>query len=115
MDTATIKEQLHNYLEIADDKKLKAIYVMVEDEIKESSFEYTDDLKKELDTRYASYKKGTTNLITAAESKRRINKLLSKAKQKWVINTVFTSLAKKTMKKRYCGTLNKAKKLRWAS
>ncbi|GAB3417325.1 hypothetical protein [Niabella aquatica] len=82
MDTATIKEQLHNYLEIADDKKLKAIYVMVEDEIKESSFEYTSELKKELDARYASYKKGSTNLVTAAESKRRIDKLLSKAKQK---------------------------------
>jgi hypothetical protein len=32
MDISTIKEQPHNYLEIADDKRLKAFYLMVEDD-----------------------------------------------------------------------------------
>ncbi len=26
MDTAAIRQQLHNYLEVADDKKIKALY-----------------------------------------------------------------------------------------
>ncbi len=34
LNTTHIKEQLHSYLEVVDDKKLKAIYTMVEDEIK---------------------------------------------------------------------------------
>ncbi|MGJ7030900.1 hypothetical protein [Niabella hirudinis] len=58
MKTATIKEELHNYLEIADDKKLKAIYVMVEGEIRENSIEYTEDFKEELDNRLEHYLKG---------------------------------------------------------
>ena len=48
MKTAAIKEHLHNYLEIADDKKLKAIYAMVENEIKESTAQYSDEFKAEL-------------------------------------------------------------------
>ena len=82
MSTATIRQQLQNYLEIADDKKVKALYIMMEDEIKGASIEYGDELKKELDSRYAFYKNGKSKLISATESKRRINKLLSKAKAK---------------------------------
>lgn len=82
MDTATIRQQLHDYLEIADDKKLKAIYVMVEDEIKGAHFEYSDELKEELDSRYQAYENGTVKLVSASESKKRINKLLAKGKTK---------------------------------
>jgi hypothetical protein len=35
MDTASIRKQLHHYLEVADDRKLKAIYIMIEDEIQD--------------------------------------------------------------------------------
>lgn len=82
MDTTTIRKQLHDYLEIADDKKIKAIYLMVEDEIKGSHIEYNNELKEELDLRYETYKKGTTKLVSASESKKRINKLLAKGKAK---------------------------------
>lgn len=51
MNTTAIKQQLHGYLEIADDKKLKAIYTMVEDEIKETQVDYSDEFKAELDKR----------------------------------------------------------------
>lgn len=80
MSTAAIRQKLQNYLEIADDKKVKAIYIMVENEIKESAIEYSDELKMELDSRYASFKNGSSQLVSSAESKRRINKLLTKAK-----------------------------------
>jgi hypothetical protein len=35
MGTETIRERLHGYIDFADDKKINAIYTMVEDEIVE--------------------------------------------------------------------------------
>lgn len=78
MDTANIRQQLHNYLAVADDKKVKALYTMMEGDIKESAIDYSDELKAELDNGYASYKRGETKMITAAESKKRINKILNR-------------------------------------
>ncbi len=82
MDTATIRQQLHNYLEVADDKKVKAIYTIIEKDIQENDFEYPDELKNELDKRYAEYKKGTAEMITASESKKRIDKILNTGRKK---------------------------------
>ena len=82
MNTSSIRKQLHNYLEVADDKKIKAIYIMMENEVKESALDYTDELKEELDKRSADYKNGKTKFITARESKKRINKLLKPAREK---------------------------------
>ena len=76
MSTSVIRQKLHSYLEVADDKKVKAMYVMMEEDIEESAVEYTDEFKKELDRRYADYKSGKAKMITAAESKRRIQKIL---------------------------------------
>lgn len=78
MNATAIRKQLHNYLEVADDKKIKAIYTMMEGEIKESAVVYTDEFKAELDKRYAAYKSGNAKMVTAAESKKRIQKILKK-------------------------------------
>jgi hypothetical protein len=79
MTTLAIRQQLHNYLEIADDKKIKAIYTMMEAEIKERVVEYSDDFKGELDRRQAVFKSGKAKIITAGESKKRIQKILKSA------------------------------------
>jgi putative addiction module component (TIGR02574 family) len=76
MTTAAIRQQLHNYLEVAEDKKVKAIYTMMEEEIKESAVDYTDEFKAELDRRYADYKSGKAKMLTAEESKKRVQKIL---------------------------------------
>jgi putative addiction module component (TIGR02574 family) len=76
MNTTAIRQQLHNYLEVAEDKKIKAIYTMMEEEIKESAVDYTDEFKAELDRRYKDYKSGKANMIIAEESKKRIDKIL---------------------------------------
>ncbi len=76
MTTSAIRQQLHNYLEVAEDKKIKAIYTMMAEEIKERSVDYTNEFKAELDLRYADYKSGNAKMITAAESKKRIKKIL---------------------------------------
>lgn len=77
MSSATIKEQLHNYLEIADDKKLKAIYTMVEDEIRESTVEYSDEFKADLDRRVNHYLNGG-KMVTPAEMNKRLQRIRKK-------------------------------------
>ena len=77
MDTSAIRQKLHSYLEVADDKKVKAIYIMMEQEIEESAVDYTDELKAELDSRSKKYKSGNIKTITAKESKKRIQNILS--------------------------------------
>lgn len=51
---------------------------MMESEIKDANIEYTDELKKSLDKIYAAYKNGCSKMISAADSKKRINKILGK-------------------------------------
>jgi hypothetical protein len=82
MDTSILRQQLHNYLEVADDKKIKAIYTIIEKDIQENDFEYSDELKAELDKRYRDYKNGSAEMITASESKKRIEKLLKPGRKK---------------------------------
>jgi hypothetical protein len=82
MNTTSKRQQLHSYLEVADDKKIKAFYTLVKSDIEESGVEYTNDLKIELDSRYSSHKSGKAKMITATESKRRINKILKGDKAK---------------------------------
>ncbi|MBS1662657.1 MAG: hypothetical protein JST68_16560 [Bacteroidetes bacterium] len=74
MNTTAIRQQLHSYLEVADDKKIKAFYTLMKSDIEESGIEYTHDLKKELDDRYNSHKSGKSKMLSAAESKKRITK-----------------------------------------
>lgn len=81
MDTAAIRRQLHNYLEVAEDKKVKAIYTMMESAIKESAFEYPDEFKTELDKRYSDYKNDKAKMVTPEESRKRIQKILTKGRK----------------------------------
>lgn len=82
MTTHALRQKLHSYLEVSDDKKIKAMYIMMEGEIEESAIEYTDELKKELNQRHAYYKSGKAKMITAATSKKRIQKLLKSGRKK---------------------------------
>jgi hypothetical protein len=79
MKTAEIRKQLHGYLEVADDKKINAIYTMVEDEIKEAIVEYTPELKSELDNRVSYYLKGG-KMISPAEMNKKLQSLRKKRK-----------------------------------
>jgi hypothetical protein len=79
MDTANIRQQLHNYLEVAGDKKLNAIYTMVEDDIKETIVEYSPEFKAELDYRVDYYLKGG-KMISPAEMNKRLQALRRKRK-----------------------------------
>ena len=81
MTTSAIRQKLVNYMEIADDKKVKAMYALFEDQIEETQLEYSNELKEMLDNRQTEYINGNTKIITSGESKKRINAIL-KAKHK---------------------------------
>ena len=81
MSTMTIRQKLHNYRKVADDKKVKAIYTMIEEDIEKSAIEYTNDFKKELDRRYAYYKSGG-KMVSVAAANKQIRKLLKKGRKK---------------------------------
>lgn len=77
MNAIAIKKKLHNYLEIADERKLRAIYVMVEDELRDTSPEYPDDIKAEIDRRVGHYLSGE-EMVTAVDMSRRLGHLRKK-------------------------------------
>ncbi|MBD0286353.1 MAG: hypothetical protein ICV79_13150 [Flavisolibacter sp.] len=53
---STIWEHLHRFIEMAEEKKIIAIYTLFEDEIEQDEWEYADEFKAELDRRYDYYK-----------------------------------------------------------
>lgn len=81
MTTTSIRQKLHSYLEVADDKKIKAMYIMLEDDIEKFSFEYSDELKNELDKRLEDLKSGKSKTISAEDSKKRIDKIIQSGKK----------------------------------
>jgi len=81
MTTTAIREKLVSYLQVADEKKLKAIYTMVEDEINTAANDWDDDFMKELERRSKSFINGTAKTYTWEETKQAaINKVKSKKK-----------------------------------
>ena len=79
MNTAAMRQQLHNYLEVADDKKINAIFIMVEDDIKDSAVTYTEEYKAELDQRVDYYLNGG-KMVSPEQMNERINAIRKKRK-----------------------------------
>ncbi len=79
MNTKTIRQKLHNYLEVAEDTKVKAIYEIMERDIEASSIEYTPELKNELNSRYKDYQNGKAKIVTKSESRKRLRNAIKSA------------------------------------
>lgn len=77
----TIRKKLHSFIDTAEDKKVKAIYALLEDEIEQDEQEYSDEFKQELDKRAAYYRNGG-KMVSAAEADKQIQKVLQSAKRK---------------------------------
>jgi len=80
MTTIAIRKKLANYMKVADDKKIKAMYALFEDEIEQQEMEYTNEFKAELDRRYEYYKHGG-KMISAAAANKQISKILQQGKR----------------------------------
>jgi hypothetical protein len=74
---ATIRQRLHQFIEAAEEKKVRALYALLEDEIAQNQWEYSDEFKAELDQRFAYYKNGG-KMVSAKEADKQINELLKK-------------------------------------
>lgn len=80
MTTAVIRKKLADYMQRADDKKVKAMYALFEDEIENDETEYSHAFKQELESRYQYYKNGG-KMISSTEADRQIKKILKTGKQ----------------------------------
>jgi putative addiction module component (TIGR02574 family) len=76
----SIRQKLYDYIRVAEDRKVKAIYIMLEEEIEEA-YDYWNDKNfvAELDKRSADYKSGKVKAVPWELAKAQI---LSSAKRK---------------------------------
>jgi hypothetical protein len=69
MKSVELREKLHHYIENAEEKKLQAIFAMVQDEIKEYYNHWDDEeFITELHQREQAYLNGTSKTYTPGES-----------------------------------------------
>jgi hypothetical protein len=79
MKTAAIRDKLNDYIRIADDEKIKAMYVLFKNEINaELAWWQNNDFIKELDADYKKWKAGKANGYSVDEVKASINQLRQK-------------------------------------
>jgi predicted transcriptional regulator len=65
MTTLAIREKLSNYMQVADDKKVKAMYALLKDDIKHEERVSIEQYNKEIDEAVAEVKAG--KYVTQAE------------------------------------------------
>ena len=83
MTTSAIREKLYEYIRVADDKKLKAIYTILENEIEEETEWWKNNsFIDELDKEYEAWKKGDVKGYTLEEVEASIQELKAKRKSK---------------------------------
>ncbi len=81
MTTSAIREKLVSYLQVADDKKVKAIYTMVEDEINTAENDWDEEFAADLANRSREFAAGTAKTYTWEETKQAaIDRVASKRK-----------------------------------
>jgi hypothetical protein len=81
MTTTLIRKKLTNYIKVADEEKIKAIYKMVSDEINTEENDWNETFVKELDKRSKSFINGTAKTYTWEETKQTaLKKVQSKRK-----------------------------------
>jgi hypothetical protein len=83
MTVAAVREKLYDYIRVADDKKIKAIYTMLEDDMTEQLGWWNDNtLVQELDSRYKAWENGSAKAYSLAEVEASIEQLKKRRKTK---------------------------------
>jgi len=83
MTTAAIRDKLYDYIKLADEKKLKAIYMMLEDDIEEKLEWWKDkSFVQELDAEYKEWQSCKAKGHTLDEINASIDKLRAKRNNK---------------------------------
>jgi recombinational DNA repair protein RecR len=77
--TLAIRHKLYDYIRVADDKKLSAIYHLLENDIEQTQEWWKDKaITQELDQRYKALEDGTDKGFTLEEVKSSVSKLRKK-------------------------------------
>lgn len=76
MKTVALREKLHKFIDSIEEKKVKAIYTLFENEI-EQEVEYSEEFKAELDKRVEYYRNGGKT-VSPIEMKKRLKAIRSK-------------------------------------
>ena len=76
MTTIALREKLHKFIDSIEEKKIKAIYTLFENEI-EQEVEYSDEFKAELDKKLEYYKSGGKT-VSPSEMKKRLKAIRTK-------------------------------------
>lgn len=77
--TLAIRHKLYDYIRVADDKKLSAIYHLLENDIEQTQEWWKDKaITQELDQRYKALEDGTDKGFTLEELKSSLSKLRKK-------------------------------------
>jgi hypothetical protein len=66
MEAIQIREKLHEYIDTADEKKLEAIYTILQDSIS-VEFKYNEDELADIYARRDSYKSGNDQTLVAED------------------------------------------------
>ena len=75
MTASSIRQQLYDYIRVAEDRKVKAIYTMLEEEIAECYDHWNDGaFTAQIEQRSADYKSGKTKGVTWESARSRILK-----------------------------------------
>lgn len=83
MTTSKIRDKLYEYIRVAEDKKVKAIYTMLEEEIEESHEYWKDkNFVMELEKRSADFKSGKIKSVNWKDAKAQILSSRASAKKK---------------------------------
>lgn len=77
MKALTKREKLHQFIDNAEEKRVKAIYNLLEDEIEEIQQEYNEEFKAELDKRIDYFQSGG-KMISPREMSLRLGKIHQK-------------------------------------
>jgi hypothetical protein len=77
MDPISIRDKLHHYIDVADEKKIQALYVILEAEIK-SAYIFNEDEIKLFDERSHKRLSGESKTYTMEETRNLISKNTSK-------------------------------------
>lgn len=79
MNAAAIRDRLYDYIRVADDKKIKAIYMMLEDEIAEEADWWNNPaFVSELEKEYEAWDSGKDKGYSIADLKTEIAKRKAK-------------------------------------
>ena len=76
MSNAAIRNKLYDYIRVADDKKLNAIYNLLENEIEQTNEWWKDkQITQELESRYQALENGSDKGVSVEQLEQSVGKL----------------------------------------